>query len=139
MEKESNSQAKLLPEFCNILTTGCEDGHVFKVPLFDSTTLTYYYYSKKEPIKINVTYSSLRIYIKVNLPIWSSEIPGKSCLYISNTPIHDEYGYDNLCSVVDIPIDQTLEYTIVHNTAHLKLDFTKGVFIGLLNCGRDIP
>ena len=42
-------------------------------------------------------------------------------------------------SVVDIPIGQTLDYTIIHSTAHSKLNFTKGLYIGLLNCGRDLP
>ena len=127
---EQKLKPESIPEFCNTLTTK-EVGHVFLVNIFEPKTLTYKY--DGGTTVINVTYANLRIYVKVKLPTWISEKPGKSCLYLSNTPIEDaDYMY-SLHSVISIPVGQILEYMIVYNTANLSLDFTRGVFVGLFN------
>lgn len=138
MEQEPKFKPESIPEFCNLLTATEEIGHVFLVNIFEPKTLTYHHYNDKDPIVIGVTYANLRIYVKVRLPIWINEQAGKSCLYLSNTPIEDDDTRYSLHSVVDIPLSQSIEYMVVYNTANLQLDFTRGVFIGLLNSMKGV-
>jgi len=66
MEEEILAKPQSLPEYRNALF---KEGHVFSVPLFEQKTLTYHGYNDKTPIVITTTYSDLKAYVTVKLPI----------------------------------------------------------------------
>jgi hypothetical protein len=127
-----------LPNFCGKLYTACQDGYVFRFEIakldVKPTTIKYNDYAEDIEIVLFTNKEKNSISIHVSLPAWTYCIPGKSGLFISHFQINE---YSDCCLVVvDIPkekIKYSYHYKIPDNLTE------KTLYVGLLNCDRDLP
>jgi len=132
MEGQSWIDPTSLPQYSGSLYVGKESGHIFKFDIPKSTVLTYHSYSRN-PVIITVSCYDSNIRIQVHLPAWRGIKSGMSALCLSNCPISNPDWQHDLHCLTDIPDGQGFEYTAILHTDRLKLDFTKGIYVGLVN------